>query len=315
MTKQVVGKTKLKDTGERMVPEYHEGSFVYGEHMTRYAAAVALVKNKVVLDIASGSGYGSSMLAEAASQVYGVDADATAVAYAQKTYQSKNIKFIAGNGTSIPLDDNTVDVVVSFETIEHIDDYKGFMKEVKRVLRPDGLLVLSTPNDPEFSEGNHFHVHEFEHKELLGLVDEFFSNKKEYFQGTWLYNAVVDEQILTGKSTRLAIDTMQLSGKPLNKALYFFVLCSDRKINEVVPPIAAASQHWSAREEQEKNEAYQKNVDRLSQEIDRLSKSLFLQKHKLEHAEKHLQEIHDSKAFRLSRKLSNISATVKSKRA
>src|SRR5690242_21358219 len=107
----------LDDTGERMVPEFHKGQLIYAEHLTRYASALPVVAGKTVLDIASGSGYGSQLLASAAAQVYGVDLDADAVAYAQKNFGSDNIEFRIGNATAIPLEDASVDVVVTFETI------------------------------------------------------------------------------------------------------------------------------------------------------------------------------------------------------
>ena len=92
---------------------------------------------------------------------------------------------MTGSGTNIPIGNKSVDVVTTFETIEHIDDYESFIKEIKRVLKPDGLAIISTPNDLEYGEGNHFHIHEFEHKELLTLIEKYFKNTKSYFQSTW----------------------------------------------------------------------------------------------------------------------------------
>src|ERR1019366_4533556 len=136
---------------------------------------------------ASGSGYGSALLGTQAKKVYGVDIDKEAIIYAKKNYQSKIVEFILGDGVKIPLEENSVDVVVSFETIEHIEHYEAFMDEVSRVLKKDGLFILSTPNDVEFPETNHFHIHEFERKELEKLVRRYFKNNKAYYQGTWLY--------------------------------------------------------------------------------------------------------------------------------
>lgn len=147
---------KLENDYERMVPEYHEGKLIYAEHVTRYLAAQSVVKDKVVLDIASGSGYGTKILAESAKFVYGVDVNEAAVNYSKKKYASKNIEYLVGDGESIPLKDNSVDVVITFETIEHIKNYSKFLDEVARVLKPDGLAIVSTPNDLEFAEGNHF---------------------------------------------------------------------------------------------------------------------------------------------------------------
>ena len=176
-------KVELHDTGERMVPEYHAGMLIYAEHLVRYQVAQKLVAGKVVLDIASGSGYGTAVLAQTAKHVYGFDADSDAVAYATERFGAPNISFQVADAVSIPLEEDSVDVVITFETIEHIQDYEKFMAEIKRVLKPSGLAIVSTPNDLEFAEGNHFHLHEFVKDELLSLVSRYFRNVEEYYQG------------------------------------------------------------------------------------------------------------------------------------
>lgn len=243
-------RTKILDNdGERMIPEFHQGTFIYGEHIVRYGAAKKLAKNKVVLDIACGSGYGSNLLSHEAKKVYGVDVSAKAVKYAKNKFSNTNIEFLVGDAENIPLHDNSVDLVITFETIEHIKNYRKFMAEMKRVLKDDGLAIISTPNDTEFSEGNHFHLHEFEHEELVKLISEYFKNQKEYFQGTWIYNALVDEKSFIN-GWQKNIETIQAAPKETNKALYFYILCSNRKIEESISPIGAISHHWSAREQQ-----------------------------------------------------------------
>ncbi len=257
--KQVDDKT-LADTGERMIPAYHKSHMVYGEHIVRYEAAVPLVKGKVVLDVASGSGYGSAFLARSAAKVYGVDVDKDAIAYAKKNYADKNIEFVLGDGTKIPLEDNSVDVVVSFETIEHIEDYETFMAEVKRILKDDGLFILSTPNDVEFPETNHFHIHEFERRELEKLVKKYFKQSKSYYQATWLYNALVEEKGIT-EEWRAPLETIQTAPIPLEKCIYFYMLCANRTINETVTPLAAISEHYSARTLQEYDASVRKHIE------------------------------------------------------
>lgn len=236
----------IEDTGERMVPAYSKGKLVYGEHIVRYEAVKDIVKGKVVLDIASGSGYGTAIIANYAKKAIGVDLESEAIKYAKKNYPAKNIEFLQGDGTKIPLDDKSVDVVVSCETLEHIEAYDTFMKEIKRVLKPDGLLVLSTPNDIEFPEGAHYHVHEFEHAEFKKLVKKYFKNSKPYYQATWIYNALLDEKEL---NTEWEKDVKTLNAAPvkLDKVLYFYFLCSNRAIKEKLEPIGAISEHWSTR--------------------------------------------------------------------
>lgn len=259
MVKQVTDKT-LEDTGERMIPAYHRTNMVFGEHIVRYEAAVPLVKGKIVLDIASGSGYGSDLLSTSAAKVFGVDVNKDAIAYATKNYASRKTTFTLGDATAIPLDDDSVDVVVSFETLEHIEDYEKFMSEISRVLRPDGLLILSTPNEIEFPESNHFHIHEFEELELEKLVKKHFKHTKKYFQGTWLYNALVEPKMLS-EAWRDSIDTMQTAPIPSSKSIYFYMLCSNRKLTESVAPVAAISEHWSERRKQEYEGSVRKHIE------------------------------------------------------
>ena len=281
----------LSNTGERMIPAYSQAELVYGEHIVRYESAKDIVANKVVLDIASGSGYGTAILGESAKRVVGVDIDAGSIKYAQKNYGSKNVTFKRGDGKNIPLANNSVEVVVSYETIEHIDDYKGFMAEVKRVLKPGGLFILSTPNDLEYPEGNHFHLHEFEPDELEKFAKQYFKNTKTYYQGTWLYNALVDKEILS-KSTTQRIQTLQLAPIVPEKSVYLFLLCSDSEISAEVQPLAAISEHWSERTKVDYEIAIEKERSEHIRTIRRLEK-LVDQKH--EELLKALQELEQQK--------------------
>jgi len=105
-------------TGERMVPG--QTGAIEAEHLHRYFLARSLCRDKDVLDIASGEGYGSAFLAQTARSVIGVDLDAESVKHACSTYRSANLRFVVGEATTLPIDDRSLDVVVSFETIEHI---------------------------------------------------------------------------------------------------------------------------------------------------------------------------------------------------
>src|SRR3990167_2932557 len=160
----------MQDTGERMIPEHHKGNIIYGEHMSRYLAVAGTVEGKVVLDIACGTGYGTQIIAKDAAKVYGVDISKETIEYAKENFNAPNITYKLGNASKIPLDDNSVDVVVSFETIEHVKEYEKFVDEVKRVLKDNGQFIVSTPNDDEFIDDNEFHVHEFQFTELKELV-------------------------------------------------------------------------------------------------------------------------------------------------
>lgn len=183
-------------TGERLE------TFIFNEntieHLHRYAVAKTVVSGKVVLDIASGEGYGSNLLAQSAAKVIGVDISELDIQRAILKYNKTiNLEFLVGSATVIPVQDASVDVVVSFETIEHIIDHDQFLKEIKRVLKKGGLLIMSTPDKAEYSDKtgfhNSFHLKELYTKDFEILIDGYFTNsillKQKIHSGSILYKS------------------------------------------------------------------------------------------------------------------------------
>jgi ubiquinone/menaquinone biosynthesis C-methylase UbiE/Tfp pilus assembly protein PilF len=167
----------MQFSGERFVPEV-KGQIAY-EHFHRYHAASEFVTDKIVLDIASGEGYGSALLAAHARAVVGVEISREAVEHAQCRYAGvSNLRFVEGSCEHIPLENASVDVVVSFETIEHIEDHNRFLEEVARVLKPNGLFILSSPNKKIYTEAadhhNPFHLHELDRTEFEATLARVF---------------------------------------------------------------------------------------------------------------------------------------------
>lgn len=265
----VTTRPELVDTGERMLPEIHEGLLIHAEHVNRYRAIRRLVEGKSVLDIASGAGYGSAILAQTAADVVGVDVDAGAVAYATSRYSAPHVRFVAGSAEDIPLDDDSVDVVVTFETIEHVADYRTFLREIRRVLKPEGIVVVSTPNDPEFTPGNHFHLHQFERGELMSVLGEVFPVREEYLQATWKYVAIARPEHFT----RREADWFNDITAPLDptRALYFFVLCSASPIALEIEPIGVLGEHYSERALVEAAALSESQKQELREQVDRQS--------------------------------------------
>ena len=135
----------MKFTGEQCVPG-NTDSRIQKDHLSRYEFVKKYVKGGVVLDLACGTGYGSRMIQDfSAKRTYGMDISEEAIAYAKNNYEDGELKFILGSVDKLPFEDSFFDVIVSFETIEHLDSKKRdcFLKELHRVLKKDGFFILS----------------------------------------------------------------------------------------------------------------------------------------------------------------------------
>ncbi len=177
---------EIEFTGERVVPN-KTPYYVFQQHINRYHFASNLAKNKVVLDIACGTGYGSYYLIKnGAKKVVGLDISEEAINYAKNNYKNLNLTFITGDSKKLPFKNEHFDIIVSFETIEHVNEYKKFLNECKRVLNEEGVFVCSTPNKRYTStfinEVNPYHVKEFYPEEFQNLINEYFPYTKLYGQ-------------------------------------------------------------------------------------------------------------------------------------
>jgi SAM-dependent methyltransferase len=191
--------SEKQPTGERFLPEV--GGKIALEHWHRYQLATRLVSNKAVLDIACGEGYGSAFLAQTASSVIGIDIDEETITAAQARYAAPNLRFQTGDCTQLPLPDACMDVIVSFETIEHHDQHEAMLLEFRRVLRPEGCLLLSSPDRAVYSEKeghqNPFHVKELDRAELLTLLGGFFPSVQLWGQRAQTVSLIAREQATT----------------------------------------------------------------------------------------------------------------------
>lgn len=164
--------------GERFVPVEMDVPMITYEHWHRYYLASEFVNDKVVLDIACGTGYGTKFLSARAKSCIGIDISADSVAYAKEKFSVNNVEFKEGSITKIPLEDKSIDVLVSFETIEHVDDEAQnlAMKEYKRVLKDDGILFISSPNIDcwDHNPNNPFHLKEFVTHDFIEFLNKDF---------------------------------------------------------------------------------------------------------------------------------------------
>lgn len=225
----------MEFTGERFVPG-ERGQIKY-EHLHRYALSLEFAAGKSVLDIASGEGYGAALLARVADVVTGVDVDLEAINHSKHRYYHPNLHFAVGSCQSIPLPDEAVDLVTSFETIEHHEHHEEMMQEVKRVLRPEGVLIISSPNRLVYSDepvySNPFHVKELYFDEFNRLLGRYFKHIRMYGQrlatgsfvypvgepGANIYQAFTDDN----EGLRQAVAS-------LPSPLYFIAVCSDQPL-------------------------------------------------------------------------------------
>ncbi|MGI9147251.1 MAG: class I SAM-dependent methyltransferase, partial [Chloroflexota bacterium] len=167
-------------------------SELWGEHRSRYRFALQLPGSTqrhapaglIVLDVACGAGFGLQMLGRAGARAIGVDYDAGALS--EVRHAQPESRLLRGDAMHLPLVDASIDLVVSFETIEHVADAEGLVGEIRRVLKPCGRLVLSTPNrafgPPERHIGNPFHIREFTAEELRELLRASFEHVQLFGQ-------------------------------------------------------------------------------------------------------------------------------------
>jgi SAM-dependent methyltransferase len=161
-------------TGERTVPGVPEENYWFRRHEVVYRRLLERCEDHDVLEAGCGEGYGADLIAGVARQVIGLDYDETAVAHVRARYPRVDMRH--GNLAELPLPAASVDVVVNFQVIEHLWDQGQFVAECHRVLRPGGVLLMSTPNRITFSPGldtpvNPFHTRELNAAELTELLE------------------------------------------------------------------------------------------------------------------------------------------------
>lgn len=209
--------------GERFIPQECEGEIVI-EHLQRYEMFKQLVKGKVVLDAACGEGYGSNILSSVAEKVVGLDIDDYTVERANNMYGNEKLKYQQGSIEKLPFEDKMFDVIISFETIEHVgEEIQGkFLKEIKRVLKKDGILIISTPNKRVYTDlvlgENKFHIKEFYVEEYKNFLSDYFSKISYFYQypNTGYFLSKEDEDI-------------QITAKGISQedSRYVIAVCSD----------------------------------------------------------------------------------------
>ncbi len=165
---------------KRRIYYYEDDNIKNKQIAARYRFCLEFVKDKLVVDIGCGARSGPYMLSKVASKVVAIDISQEAIIYNAKKWPRNNLLYIAADAKSLPFKDNFFDCVLSFEVIEHIDDYDSYLNETKRILKAGRVFIISTPNRPIASPrgilSNPDHIREFDSEEFKNILRRHFSN-------------------------------------------------------------------------------------------------------------------------------------------
>jgi SAM-dependent methyltransferase len=223
----------LEFTGERVVPGLVDSNLL-DEHMARYRFAAHFAADGLVLDAGCGSGYGSAELGAVksgrAGRVLGIDSSTDAIRHAAAAFGAPGVCFLPGACEALPFKDGVFDLVAAFEVIEHLEKWPLLLEEARRVLKPSGTLLVSTPNKAYYAETraaagpNPFHVHEFE-------FDEFRTALKAVFPHVRLWSQNHSEAIVFVAETTAGVLDAAGDSDP-QTAHFFLAACSQSPIAE-----------------------------------------------------------------------------------
>jgi ubiquinone/menaquinone biosynthesis C-methylase UbiE len=178
---------ELEDSGERFLPGVEGKAEIAYDHLVRYRFAGRFLEGKKVADLGSGSGYGSYSLSKVAREVKALDLSDEAVAHASSHYVEPNLSYQIGDVTRLPFEDGSFDAATSFEVIEHLDDPEKLAVEAKRVVKDDGIFIVSTPDKQTYSNDrnavNLYHSREMYAPEFKEMLERHFEHVDIYRQG------------------------------------------------------------------------------------------------------------------------------------
>lgn len=271
-------KEELPFTGERYTSSI--SGPIRSQHHHRYLFASRFCEGRDVLDIACGEGYGSALLASLARSVVGVDIDAGAVGFAARNYVAPNLVFRQGDAGRIE-DCERFDVIVSFETIEHLAEHEAFLKGLKQALRPGGLLILSSPDRDVYTDvdsyKNKYHLKELNRTEFKALIECEFRNAVFLEQDSIVGSLICCEVGGSSRIDNFSSEDGRLYRRKagLPKAHYLIAVASDGTL----PPISSSTlDDLQLSKAQQKHEAHAvmlaREVSVRDAELDRLQRAL-----------------------------------------
>jgi len=235
-------------TGERFTPDCVRE--IWYEHWHRYQWAASLVRDLDVLDLACGEGYGSALLHRRARRVVGVDRAQEAIDHATTRYRGDGLAFEVGDATAVPARDQSFDAVVSFETIEHLEAQREMLAEFRRVLKPEGFLIISSPDKRTYSDEtgfvNEHHVKELYRDQFEALLGEAFPARRLLGQKLLFQSAIwaddAPPRSVAWEATRAGKAVEAVPYEPL----YLIALCAAEP--SMLPAVADLSLFGDAEE-------------------------------------------------------------------
>lgn len=250
--------------GERFVPECQRE--ICYEHWHRYAFASQFTANLKVLDAACGEGYGAYLLADSAAEVVGVDLSDEAIAHAMSRYSTaENLRFEVADVTQLDFPADTFDLIVSFETLEHLEAQEQMLDEFRRVLRPKGKLVISTPDKAIYTDrlgtNNEFHVRELYRDEFETLVSSRFPACRILGQKLAFISAIWGSGSLSDGVAQVIGDQGNIASRWDLDPVYLLAVCAQ---DEADLP-AVESGFWAFTEQEESVYAHYNQLIRQDQ--------------------------------------------------
>lgn len=227
--------TITESSPERADPQKMAGRLMESEHRCRYWWAAQLADGRAVLDAGCGTGYGTDMIHSAgATRIVGIDISDDAIEHCQSHFAGD---FQVADIHRLPFPDDSFDLVVCFEVIEHIDDQRSAIAELHRVTKPTGVLAISSPNRGVYPAGNPHHKHEYKPDELQGDLASHFANVALYRQSPWLTSAVLDDHTTeaVGVENDVALRTIKIGSIAPGDEVFTVALASDAQLPEVKP--------------------------------------------------------------------------------
>ena len=220
---------------DRYVPEAHVGYSFEPEHHARYRWAALLAPGRRVLDAGSGTGFGTEILARAgAGRADGFDVNLEVVEHARER-AGDAADFAVGDLNRIPYGDDAFDLVTCFEAIEHVEDPFRALSELRRVLAPGGVLLVSTPNRGVYDENNPHHLHELSSEEFERAVRERFAYVRILRQQTHATSLLAGDEtaLLADSAVPLELDVRKITRCALGDELYTVAAASGQPLPDL----------------------------------------------------------------------------------